>query len=207
MLGRALLVMTPLIDTRHSQRKRAFGGKDRPLEFDPAELEQTLPEQWQLPRRLHPLCKWLLDDLWTVFRLVRAARDVYRRKRQAWVHLHRLIGLVLVRLLRVWKQLCRCYTPWIALVSLRWALRKVWGTLFGSPVKLTKTAQSFLKLDALSIGQEWDMWMRLKQESEAGTEVPGPFVGMVETWLTGDLPPPYREQTDEERIAEARFWL
>jgi hypothetical protein len=90
---------------------------------------------------------------------------------------------------------------------LRWALRKVWGTLFGSPVKLTKTAQSFLKLDALSIGQEWDMWMRLKQESEAGTEVPGPFVGMVETWLTGDLPPPYREQTDEERIAEARFWL
>jgi hypothetical protein len=30
---------------------------------------------------------------------------------------------------------------------------------------------------------------------------------MVERWLAGDTPPPYRKQTDKERLAEARFWL
>jgi hypothetical protein len=83
----------------------------------------------------------------------------------------------------------------------------VWGTLFGSPVKLTKAAKAFLKLEALSIGQEWELWWRLKQESEKGAGIPGPFEPMVEAWLAGDLPPPYREQTAEERVAQARFWL
>ncbi|HEY7126128.1 MAG TPA: hypothetical protein VH540_25290, partial [Ktedonobacterales bacterium] len=70
-----------------------------------------------------------------------------------------------------------------------------------------KDAQSLLKVDALSLGEEWALWYRLKRESKAGGAIPGPFVEMVERWLAGDTPPPYRKQTDKERLAEARFWL
>jgi hypothetical protein len=206
LLGRVLLILVPLIDTRHRQHKRALGGKDRPLDFDLAELEQTLPDQHRLPTRLGALCKWLLDDLWTLLRLVRAARDLYRRGRQAWRQIHRLIGIVLLRILRLWNQLCRFHTPWVAYRCLRWALREVWGTLFGTPVALTRAAQPFLKLEALTLGQEWEMWWRLKKEHEAGaTEVPGLCEPMMTAWLNGDLPPPY-EGADMEEVLD-RFWL
>jgi hypothetical protein len=207
LLGRTLSLIVPLIDRRHDQHKRALGGKEHPLEFDPAEIEQTLPEVAQLPTRLDALCRWLLADLWTLLRLVRVARDLFRRKRQEWKLYHRLAGIVLIRLLRVYKRLERLHTPWVAYRCLRWALRQVWGTLFGKPIKLTKDAQSLLKVDALSLGEEWALWYRLKRESKAGGAIPGPFVEMVERWLAGDTPPPYRKQTDKERLAEARFWL
>jgi hypothetical protein len=197
----------PLIDRRHDQHKRALGGKEQPLEFDPAEIEQTVPELHQLPTRLDALCRWLLADLWTLLRLVRVARELFQRKRQEWKRYHRLVGIVLIRLLLVYKRLERLHTPWVAYRCVRWALREVWGKLFGRPVKLTKEAQSLPKRDALSLGQEWALWYRLKRESEAGAEIPGPFVEMVERWLAGDTPPPYRKQTEEEREAEARFWL
>ena len=206
LLGRALSLIVPLIDVRHEQKKRALGGKNKPLEFDPAEIEQALPEQHQLPTRLDALCRWLLADVWTLLRLVRVARDLFRRKRQTWKQFHRLIGIVLLRLVLVCQRLERLHTPWVAYRCLRWALREVWGTLFGRPVKLTKDAE-LLKLDALTIGQERGLWVKLKQESEAGAEMPGPFVEMIERWLAGDTPPPYRKQTDKERLAEARFWL
>jgi hypothetical protein len=82
-------------------------------------LEQTLPTQRQLPTRLDALCRWLLADVWTLLRLMRAAQDLYRRKRQAWRQLHRLIGVVLLRILLIWKQLHRLNTPWIAYICLR----------------------------------------------------------------------------------------
>jgi hypothetical protein len=207
LLGRSLLIILPLIDQRHDQRKRALGGKDRPLEFDPAEIEQTVPLPSQLPTRLDALCRWLLDDLWTLLRLARVARDLFRRKRQTWQQFHRLVGIVLLRLVLVWKRLERLHTPWVAYRCLRWALREVWGTLFGRPVTLTREAESLLKREPLSIGEERALWQRLKRESEAGAEIPGPFVEMVERWLAGDVPPPYRKQTKQERVAEARFWL
>lgn len=206
LLGRTLSIIVPLIDVRHAQKKRALGGKEQPLEFDPAEIEQTVPERQHLPTRLDALCRWLLSDLWTLLRLVRVARDLYRRKRQTWKQFHRLVGIVLLRLLLVYQRLERLHTPWVAYRCLRWALREVWGTLFGKPIKLTKEAES-LKRDALTIGQERGLWVKLKRESEAGAEIPGPFVEMVERWLAGDTPPPYRKQTDKERLAEARFWL
>ncbi|HEY7127413.1 MAG TPA: hypothetical protein VH540_26005 [Ktedonobacterales bacterium] len=207
LLGRTFLLVLPLIDKRHRQRKRAFGGKDKPLEFDPAELEQTLPELYQLPLRLDALCKWLLDDLWTLLRLMRAAQSLYRRQRQAWMHLHRLIGVVLARILLIWERVRRRFSPWIAYGCLRWALRELWGTLFGRPVHLTAGAGTFLDQEALSIGQEWELWVRLKRENDEGGGVPAPFTPLVERWRAGDTPPPYKEQTEEERIAEARFWL
>jgi hypothetical protein len=207
LLGRSLSIITPLIDLRHEQHKRALGGKEKPLEFDLAEIEQAVPLPNQLPTRLDALCRWMLDDLWTLFRLARAARDLFRRKRQTWKQLHRLVGILLIRLMLVWKRLERLHTPWVAYRCLRWALREVWGTLFGRPVKLTQEAESLLKQEALSIGQERALWYRLKRESEAGADIPGPFVEMVERWLSGDVPPPYREQTEQERIEQARFWL
>ncbi len=205
LLGRSLLIMLPLIDTRHAQHKRALGGKAKPLEFDLAELEQTLPTFAQLPTRLDALCRWLLADLWTLLRLLRAARDLFQRKRQTWETLHRLIGVVLLRLLLLYQKIERLQRPWIAHRCLRWALREVWGTLFGTPVKLTEPAKSLLERKALTIGQERELWVRLKRESDAGAEVPEPFREIVERWLAGDVPPPYqKEPLPPDKV---RFWL
>lgn len=207
LLGRSLLVILATIHTRARQKHRAFGGKLKPLEFDLAELEQTLPDARTLPTTLQPLCDLLVKDLWVLLRLVWAGQDLYTRKSALWVTLHRLVGIVLLRILMIWKQIQRFNPPWIAIGCLRWALREVWGSLFGQPVKLNKAAKDHLKQEALSIGQERELWKRLKEESDTGAGMPGPFVPLVERWLSGDTPPPYKPQTDEEREANARFWL
>jgi hypothetical protein len=194
LLGVLLGVIVFTIHKRAGQQKRAFGGRARPLQFDPAELAQTLPDPRTLPTTLHPLCDMLLKDVWTCVRLAWAAQDLYARKSGVWVTLHRLVGIVMLRILLVWRQIRRFNGPWVAVVCLRWALRQVWGTLFGEPVKLTRAAKSLLTQEALSVGQEWQMWGRLREESKAGAELPAPFATMVLTWLAGDLPPPYQSE-------------
>ncbi len=192
-----------ILDTAQDRQKngeRSWGPAQKLQRFRRADLLIAPLNIPALSQVSSVLTQQLVDEALLAVRLLRAARDFCGKARVDWLTTHAAAATALSRLFETWLALRHHTSPFIARVCLRWALEQVWRLLFGENAPLPKLfdrEKMPLKIEreALRIfANEWKTHQ---------APPPAPFLGVVQQWQQGNLPPAKKQASAIED--RARF--
>ncbi|HEY7126218.1 MAG TPA: hypothetical protein VH540_19905 [Ktedonobacterales bacterium] len=192
-----------ILDTAQDRQKngeRSWGPAKKLQRFRRADLLVEPLNIAALSEVSSVLSQQLVEEALRAVRLLRAAREFCGKEQVDWLSTHAAAGVALARLFETWLALRHHTSPFIARVCLRWALEQVWRLLFGEQAPLP----ALFDRDKMPLKIERETLRIFANEwKKHQSPPPAPFLGVVQQWQGGNLPPAKKQSAAIED--RARF--